>query len=209
LTAETGPQAASSNPGGIPASGDAPAAPASPAVAPAGGLSIGIAQGVAPSPNGAQAVNPDQAVAQAGGTGLGDRGPSWPHRVGQGGDSDPAGMAATAHQGDDLALFDDGHDRSVARGMIEGLLAESLPIDLAVLDRAIADCLGEIDTIGENLADLLGSEGVWPWVAGTLAVTAAGALLRRWERRSRFHPMAIATGEGPPSSWFLEPIREG
>jgi hypothetical protein len=88
----------------------------------------------------------------------------------------------------------------------DGLLAESLPIDLTALDRAIAHCLDQIDAMGDTLTDLLGSEGAWPWLAGALVVTAAGAAAHSWVRRSRFDPLAPANGEGATTSWFLEPI---
>jgi hypothetical protein len=88
----------------------------------------------------------------------------------------------------------------------DGLLAESLSIDLTALDRAIEHCLDQLDAVGDTLTDLLGSEGVWPWLVGALAVTAAGAAAHSWVRRSRFDPLALANGEGATTSWFLESI---
>jgi hypothetical protein len=86
------------------------------------------------------------------------------------------------------------------------MLAESLPIDLGALDRAIEQCLGRVDAMGDTLAELLGNEGAWPWVAGAVAVTVAGAAAHSWVRRSRVIPLALADGEGQISSWFLESI---
>jgi hypothetical protein len=89
------------------------------------------------------------------------------------------------------------------------VLAESLPIDLRALDRAIEQCLGRIDAMGDTLVELLGNEGAWPWVAGAVVVTVAGAAAHSWVRRYRVDPLALANGEGPISPWFLESISDG
>jgi hypothetical protein len=90
----------------------------------------------------------------------------------------------------------------------DGVLAESLPIDLAALDQAIEHCLGRIDAVGERLSELLASEGVWPWLAGTVIVAAAGAVAQSWVRRSRFDPLARAGGERSMSTWFLDSLSD-
>jgi hypothetical protein len=84
------------------------------------------------------------------------------------------------------------------------MLAETLPIDLRALDRAIEQCLGRVDAMGDTLVELLGNEGAWPWVAGAVAVTVAGAAAHSWVRRSRVVPLTLVDGEGPIASWFLE-----
>jgi hypothetical protein len=86
------------------------------------------------------------------------------------------------------------------------VLAESLPIDLTALDRAIDQCLGQIDAMGDTLAELLGSDGAWPWLAGAVVASAAGAVAHWWGRRSRYRALTLANGEGTLSSWFLESI---
>jgi hypothetical protein len=84
------------------------------------------------------------------------------------------------------------------------VLAESLPFDPAALDRAIAQYLDQIDALGDALADLLRSDGAWPWLAGTVVASAAGAVAHRWARRPRSEPVTLVDGEGTISSWFLE-----
>jgi hypothetical protein len=86
------------------------------------------------------------------------------------------------------------------------VLAESLPIDLTALDRAIDQCLGQIDAMGDTLSELLGSDGAWPWLAGAVVASAAGAMAHWWGQRSRYRPFAMVNGEGTLSSWFLESI---
>ena len=89
------------------------------------------------------------------------------------------------------------------------VLAESLPFDPVVLDRAIEHYLDQIDALGNTLADLLGSDGAWPWLAGAVAASAAGAVAYRWARRPRSEPIALVDGEGTISSWFLESTSKG
>ncbi len=89
------------------------------------------------------------------------------------------------------------------------VLAESLPFDPVVLDRAIEHFLDQIDASGNTLADLLRSDGAWPWLAGAVAASAAGAVAYRWARRPRSEPVALVDGEGTISSWFLESTSKG
>jgi hypothetical protein len=88
------------------------------------------------------------------------------------------------------------------------VLAESLPFDPVVLDRAIEQYLDQIDALGNTLADLLRSDGAWPWLAGAVAASAAGAVAYRWARRPRSEPVALVDGEGTISPWFLESTSE-
>ena len=88
-------------------------------------------------------------------------------------------------------------------------LAESLPFDPVVLDRAIEHYLNQIDSLGNTLADLLKSDGAWLWLAGTAAASAAAAVVYRRARRSRSELAALVDGEEAISSWFLESTSEG
>jgi hypothetical protein len=84
-------------------------------------------------------------------------------------------------------------------------LAESLPFDPAVLDRAIEHYLNQIDDLGNTLADLLRSDGMWPWLAGAVAASAAaGAVAYQRARKHQYEPITLVDGEGTISSWFLE-----
>jgi hypothetical protein len=84
----------------------------------------------------------------------------------------------------------------------DAVLAESLPIDLAALDRALDHCLGQLDAVGDTLADLLKSDGAWPWLAAAVVASTAGAVALAWRRRDRFGPLAV--GEGTFSPGFLD-----
>jgi hypothetical protein len=84
------------------------------------------------------------------------------------------------------------------------VLAESLPFDPAVLDRAIEHYLNQIDDLGNTLADLLRSDGMWPWLAGAVAASAAGAVAYQRARKHQSEPIALVDSEGRISSWFLE-----
>ena len=63
--------------------------------------------------------------------------------------------------------------------------------------------------MGDTLNSFLSGDGVWPWLAGAVVVTAAGAAAHTWVRRSRPDSLALASGEGSLSSWSLEPISNG
>ena len=89
------------------------------------------------------------------------------------------------------------------------VLAESLPFDPVVLDRAIEHYLNQIDALGNTLADLLRSDGAWPWLAGAVAASAAGAVAYQRARKHQSEPIALVDGEGTISSWFLESTSNG
>jgi hypothetical protein len=116
-------------------------------------------------------------------------------------------VAGVALRGSDL---DHHRDLGISSPQgVEGVLAQSLPIDLTALDRAIDQCLGQIDAMGDSLAELLRSDGAWPWLAGAVVASAAGAMAYWWGRRSRYRPLTLVHGEGMLSSWFLESISRG
>jgi hypothetical protein len=89
------------------------------------------------------------------------------------------------------------------------VLAESLPFDPAVLDRAIEHYLNRIDAFGNTLADLLRGDGAWPWLAGAVAASAAGALAYQRARKHQSEPIALVDDEGTISSWFLDSTSNG
>jgi hypothetical protein len=133
--------------------------------------------------------------------------PTRQHNGGQGENTGAVRVAGVALLGSDL---DHHWDRGTSSLQgVEGMPAESLPIDLTALDRAIDQCLGQLDAMGDSLAELLGSDGSWPWLAGAVAASAAGAMAHWWGRRSRYRPLALVDGEGTLSSWFLESISRG
>jgi hypothetical protein len=88
----------------------------------------------------------------------------------------------------------------------EDLLAESLPIDLKALDQAIEHYLGQIDALGDHLAELLVSDGMWVGLGGVMAAVATGAVVYEWQRRSRSCPFSLVDGGGMSPQWFLESI---
>jgi hypothetical protein len=88
------------------------------------------------------------------------------------------------------------------------VLAESLPFDPAALDRAIEHCLDQIDAF-EALADLLRSDGPWPWLAGAVVASAAGVVAHRRARRPRSEPITLVDDEGTISPWLLELTSKG
>jgi hypothetical protein len=89
------------------------------------------------------------------------------------------------------------------------VLAELLPFDPVVLDRAIEHYLNQIDDLGNSLTDLLRSDGVWPWLAGAVAASAAGAVAYQRARKHRSEPVALVDDEGMISSWFIESVSRG
>ena len=82
-------------------------------------------------------------------------------------------------------------------------LVESLPLDLAKLDRAIQHYLDQIDGVGGILADLLAGDGPQPWLIGATVTCAAAVIARRCARRRRSEPILAAGGEGLSSSWLI------
>ncbi|MBV8488038.1 MAG: hypothetical protein JO161_07145, partial [Planctomycetaceae bacterium] len=89
------------------------------------------------------------------------------------------------------------------------VLAESLPFDPVLLDRAIEDYLNQIDALGNTLVDLLRSDGPWPWLAGAVAASAAGTLAYQRARKRQSEPAALTDGEEMISSWFLDSTSNG
>jgi hypothetical protein len=190
---------------------------ANPAVPQASSAGSGGVQAASPSQGGAQPLSLGQGGAQGGGSNSG-------LRQGVSQDEGQGLLTLRSHRAQGAAprRVDveppslGGRDPSELAGegmntppQAEGLLAESLPIDLVALDRAIEQCLGRIDAMGRTLTDLLDSEGAWPWLVGAVVVTAAGAAAHSWVRRSRLDPLALANGGGSMSSWFLESISDG
>lgn len=85
-------------------------------------------------------------------------------------------------------------------------IVDSLPVDLNGLDTALDHCLGRIDAMGDSLAEILASDGAWPWLAGAVVGSAAGAVAGFWGRKNRLEPFSPAIGDGMPSPWFPEPL---
>jgi hypothetical protein len=142
--------------------------------------------------------------AQAGGSDQGGGLRTPPRNGGQGENDNPVTVEGVSLRGGDNGVHGDPGAES-PQG-VEGILAETLPIDLTALDRAIDQCLGRIDAMGDTLGDLLGADGAWPWLAGAVVASATGAMAHWWGRRARFRPFAVVNGEGTLSSWFLESI---
>ena len=133
-----------------------------------------------------------------------ERPESRPHNAGQGGNLNPAVVMQGARRGGSPEAS--AETPAPAEQDTLGRLSESLPIDLAALDRAFEHCLGQIDAMGETLADLLDSDGAWPWLMAGVVATTAGTVAFLRSRKDRFDPLALATGDGTTSSWFLETL---
>lgn len=82
-------------------------------------------------------------------------------------------------------------------------LAESLPLDLAKLDRAIQLYLDQIDGVSGILADLMAGDGPHPWLMGAAVTCVAVVVARRYARRRRSEPVLTLCGEEGPSSWII------
>jgi hypothetical protein len=81
-------------------------------------------------------------------------------------------------------------------------LAESLPFDPAMLDRAIAQYLDQIDDLGGVLADLMRSDRVLPWLEGAALAAAASIVARRWDGKPS-DSSSGEEGEGVTPSWLF------
>jgi len=81
-------------------------------------------------------------------------------------------------------------------------LAESLPFDPALLDRAVAQCLAGIDDLGDSLADLLRSDRLPLWLYGTALATTASVAAGRWARKTTGSRLGDE-GEEVMPSWIL------
>jgi hypothetical protein len=157
-----------------------------------------------PIQRGPQAGVDLQGGALASGTDQGGAPRGHQRNGGQGENSNPLRVAGTMPHGGDQGIHNVLGSNS--QQGVEGVLAETLPIDLTALDRAIDHCLGQIDDMGETLGDLLGADGAMPWLAGAVIASAAGAAAHWWGRRARYRPLTVVNGEGTISSWFLESI---
>jgi hypothetical protein len=114
--------------------------------------------------------------------------------------TDPVVMPTATQRGSDSG---DVETRATDRGQeSDAVLAESLPIDLAALNRALDHSLGQLDAIGDTVAGLLTSDGAWPWLAAAVVVSTASVVAVAWRRRDRFGPLAV--DEGTFSPWFLD-----
>jgi hypothetical protein len=187
-----------------------PAGDASQDGVPSSGLAQGGALAAGPNPGstligtippGASDENPGPGDARAVPVSR-DVTPSGPSRSrGQGVDVDPVGARpASPH---DL-------DRVIDPALgIEGILANTLPIDLTALDRAIEHCLNGLDATDNASSELLGSDGAWPWL--TLALVAATAFLvaEKWRQKTQYRPVALAGDEGTTTSWLFESAARG
>jgi hypothetical protein len=205
-------QATSRNPSDVPASN---------ADAPGGGPAVILGQGIAPAgpsdqvsalvggpnPGGVLASAPNRGSTQVGSRNRDGAPLTRQCNGGQGENTGRVRVAGVALRASDL-----DHHRNLGTSSpqgVEGVLAQSLPIDLTALDRAIDQCLGQIDAMGDSLAELLTSDGAWPWLAGAVVASAAGAMAHWWGRRSRYRPLTLVDGEGMLSSWFLDSISRG
>ena len=155
----------------------------------------------------AQANNPNQSAAQAGSLNEGSGPLTAPHNGGLVGNPNQGSVPFVSQHGGDHGSHGNPGDDSPQEA--DDLLAEWLPIDLKALDRAIEHYLGQIDAMGDTLADLLGSDRVWIGLAGAMIASATGAMAYRWERRSRSSPVSLVNGEGTITPWFLESISRG
>jgi hypothetical protein len=77
-------------------------------------------------------------------------------------------------------------------------LAESLPLDLAAIDRALVQFLDEVEEAGGAAADLLFGDGIGPWLIGAAFATTACVLARRSSRKARPDPALVFDGEAVP-----------
>jgi hypothetical protein len=193
------------NPGSSVSVGSVAVSSGGPAVggAQAGGSGQGGTAVLGPVPSLVATANPSPNTATTAPSGVGDRLPPGSRHVGQGGDADSQGFAAASDSGG--VPTEPGHPGSESPRSPLAALADSLPVDVNALHQAFDHCFEHIDAMGNDLADLLGSDGAWPWLAGVLAVTTASAAAGYWQRRSRFDPIATAGAEGMGSPWFFEP----
>jgi hypothetical protein len=181
-----------------------------PTVAP----SMSVAPSAAPNQSGEQALGANPNVARADGSGprhapspRSNSGYPLGSRIRNGGQGGSVDSAETPPAPAPEIIRAESDDAAVsAPRAAVALLAEALPIDVSALGRAFDQCLGQIDAMGETLEDLLASDGLWPWLAGTAVVSAAGALTCFWRQKSRYGAPALSNGDGAGSSWFPDPI---
>jgi hypothetical protein len=86
-------------------------------------------------------------------------------------------------------------------------LAQSLPLNPANLEQAIARCLDQIDAAGGVLTDLLVSQRLLPWLQGAVLASAACVLAHQLRRKARSVAIAEvgAPGEeGEDFPWLLD-----
>ncbi len=107
----------------------------------------------------------------------------------------------------DSAVTSEDSTNFAESGMAEAVasLVDSLPVDLNGLDTALDHCLGRIDAMSQSLTEMLMSDGTWPWLAGAVVGSAAGALAGFLGRKERLDPFSPAIGE-MPSLLFPEPL---
>jgi hypothetical protein len=74
-------------------------------------------------------------------------------------------------------------------------LAESLPLNAANLEQAIARCLDQLDAAGGALTDLLVSQRLLPWLQGAVLASAACVVAYQVRRKARSVAIAIAGAE--------------
>ena len=165
-----------------------------PALAPSGGSLVAMAPGGLPGPRAIHAslTEPDESPE------------SRPHYAGQGVNLNPSVVLPGARKGGSPG--GSAETPAPAEQDVFGRLAESLPIDLTALDRAFEHCLGQIDAMGETLADLMESDGAWPWLMAGVVATTAGTVAFIRSRKNGSDPLALTTGDGTTSSWFLESL---
>jgi len=218
-TAEVGPQATGGNSAGGAAdveseTGIGPSVAANavgaPTLAPSAAVALsassnqGGAQALAANPNVGSADPMDPGHATSATPDAGERPGGRVRNAGQGDGTDSAQWPSTSEEGHTPAEQEDpahGDPRAAV-----ALLAEMLPIDLSALERALDHCLGQIDAMGETLEDLRASDGVWPWLAGAVVASTAGAMACHWQQRTRYRSLSLSTGEGAGYPWFPEPI---
>jgi hypothetical protein len=182
--------------------------------APTGSSSPGVAPSAAPNQGGAQALgaNPNIALTDGASTlhaPTPRSNPDDPPRSrvrngGQGGSVDSSESPLSSEPENSRA--EAGEAAVSAPRAAVALLAEALPIDLSALDRALDHYLGQIDAMGETLEDLLASDGLWPWLAGAVITSTAGALACFWQQKTRYRPFSLSNGDGAGSGWFPDPI---
>jgi len=81
-------------------------------------------------------------------------------------------------------------------------LVESSPIDLAALDQAVKQFLGQLADLRQELGSFVLAMGPYPWLLALALAGAAYELQRRRQRRAQAELILAAACEGAAAPWF-------